>query len=80
LEAVKFWLQISSNLGYTFCPKFCPWYAKSKFFNSSAYMNLAVFYVGEYGCVYKIEKFRNLSAPSEIASQFPPTLRSKNHN
>jgi hypothetical protein len=30
------------------------------------------------GCVYKIEKFRTLSAPSEIASQFPPPLRSKN--
>jgi hypothetical protein len=28
------------------------------------------------GCVYKIEKFRTLSAPSEIASQFPPPLRS----
>jgi hypothetical protein len=31
-----------------------------------------VFYVGEYvwvcGCVYKIENFRTLSAPSEIAS------------
>jgi hypothetical protein len=45
-------------------------------------MYLAVFYVGEYvcmgGCVYKIKKFRTLSAPTEIASQFPPTLRSKN--
>jgi hypothetical protein len=46
-------------------------------------MYLVVFYVGEYvwvcgcgcvgvgvglgGCVYKIEKFRTLSAPSEIA-------------
>jgi hypothetical protein len=29
-------------------------------------------------CVYKIEKFRTLSAPSEIASQFPPPLRSNN--
>jgi hypothetical protein len=29
------------------------------------------------GCVYKIEKFRTLSAPSEIALQFPPPLRSK---
>jgi hypothetical protein len=29
------------------------------------------------GRVYKIEKFRTLSAPSEIASQFPPPLRSK---
>jgi hypothetical protein len=28
-------------------------------------------------CVYKIEKFRTLSATSEIASQFPPPLRSK---
>jgi hypothetical protein len=26
----------------------CPLYAKSKFFNSSAYMYLVVFYVGEY--------------------------------
>jgi hypothetical protein len=26
-------------------------------------------------CVYKIEKFRTLSAPSEIDSQFPPPLR-----
>jgi hypothetical protein len=86
LEAVKFWLQISTNLGQMegtlFAPNFAPSYAKSKFFNSSEYMYLAVFYVGEYvwvcGCVYKIEKFRTLSAPSEIASQFPPTLRSKN--
>jgi hypothetical protein len=43
-------------------------------------MYLVVFYVGEHvwvcgcvgvwvgGCVYKIEKFRTLSAPSEIAS------------
>jgi hypothetical protein len=35
-------------------------------------MYLVVFYVGEYvwvcGCVYKIENFRTLSAPSEIAS------------
>jgi hypothetical protein len=45
-------------------------------------MYLVVFYVGEYvwvcgcvgvgvgvgGCVYKIEKFKTLSAPSEIAS------------
>jgi hypothetical protein len=35
------------------------------------------------GCVYKIEKFITLSAPSEIASlrfakQFPPPLRSNN--
>jgi hypothetical protein len=49
-------------------------------------MYLVVFYVGEYVwvcgcvgvCVYKIEKFRTLSAPSEIASQFPPPLRSNN--
>jgi hypothetical protein len=27
-------------------------------------------------CVYKIEKFRTLSATSEIASQFSPPLRS----
>jgi hypothetical protein len=35
-------------------------------------MYLVVFYVGEYvwvcGCVYKIENFRTLTAPSEIAS------------
>jgi hypothetical protein len=39
-------------------------------------MYLVVFFVGEYvwvcrcvcGCVYKIENFRTLSAPSEIAS------------
>jgi hypothetical protein len=35
-------------------------------------MYLVVFYVGEYvwvcGCVYKIENFRTLSTPSEIAS------------
>jgi hypothetical protein len=35
-------------------------------------MYLVVFYVGEYvwvcGCVYKMENFRTLSAPSEIAS------------
>jgi hypothetical protein len=31
------------------------------------------------GCVYKIEKFRTLSAPSEIASQFPPPLRSNQY-
>jgi hypothetical protein len=38
--------------GDTFCPKFCPQYAKSKVFNSSAYtMYLAVFYVGEYVCM-----------------------------
>jgi hypothetical protein len=48
-------------------------------------MYLVVFYVGSMcvwvgvwvcRCVYKIEKFRTLSAPSEIASQFPPPLRS----
>jgi hypothetical protein len=40
--------------GYTFCPKFCPYYAISKFFNSSAYMYLVVFYVGEYGWVAEV--------------------------
>jgi hypothetical protein len=34
-------------------------------------------YMGFSVCVYKIEKFRTLSAPSEIASQYPPPLRSK---
>jgi hypothetical protein len=51
------------------------------------YMYLVVFYVGEYvwvggwvcGCVYKIDKFRTLSAQSEIASQFSPPLHSKNY-
>jgi hypothetical protein len=33
-------------------------------------------YVWVCGCVYKIEKFRTLSTPSKIASQFPPPLRS----
>jgi hypothetical protein len=53
----KDFLKFRSKGWDTFCPKFCPYYTKSKFFNSSAYMYLVVFYVGEYvwvwvgGCV-----------------------------